>query len=52
MDMILVGDSFGMVALGYQGTVLITMEDCVAHCQAVLRKAPNTFCIGDMPFKF
>jgi len=50
MDMILVGDSLGMVVLGYQGTVPVTMTDCISHCQAVRRGAPNTFCIGDMPF--
>ncbi len=50
MDMILVGDSLGMVVLGYQGTIPVTMEDCISHCQAVRRGAPNTFCVGDMPF--
>ena len=50
MDMILVGDSLGMVTLGYQGTVPVTMEDCISHCQAVKRGAPNTYIIGDMPF--
>ena len=50
MDMLLVGDSLGMVVLGYQGTVPVTMGDCIPHCQAVRRGAPNTFCIGDMPF--
>ncbi len=50
MDMILVGDSLGMVVLGYQGTIPVTMDDCISHCQAVRRGAPNTFCIGDMPF--
>ncbi|ADL13425.1 3-methyl-2-oxobutanoate hydroxymethyltransferase [Acetohalobium arabaticum] len=50
MDMILVGDSLGMVVLGYDGTVPVTMEDCISHCQAVRRGAPNTFCIGDLPF--
>lgn len=50
LDMILVGDSLGMVVLGYQGTVPVTMDDCIAHCQAVRRGAPNTFTIGDMPF--
>jgi len=50
IDMILVGDSMGMVILGYQGTIPVTMEDCISHCQAVRRGAPNTFCIGDMPF--
>lgn len=50
MDMILVGDSLGMVVLGYQGTVPVTMDDCISHCQAVRRGAQNTFVIGDMPF--
>ena len=50
MDMILVGDSLGMVVLGYQGTLPVTMDDCIRHAQAVRRGAPNTFCIGDMPF--
>lgn len=50
MDMILVGDSLGMVVLGYKGTVPVTMEDCIRHSQAVRRGAPNTFCIGDLPF--
>lgn len=50
LDMILVGDSLGMVVLGYQGTVPVTMDDCIAHCQAVRRGAPNTFVVGDMPF--
>jgi 3-methyl-2-oxobutanoate hydroxymethyltransferase len=50
MDMILVGDSLGMVVLGYNGTVPVTMEDCISHCQAVRRGAPNTMIIGDMPF--
>lgn len=50
MDMILVGDSLGMVVLGYQGTIPVTMEDCISHCQAVRRGAPNTWVIGDMPF--
>jgi len=50
LDMILVGDSLGMVVLGYQGTIPVTMEDCIAHCKAVRRGAPNTFCVGDMPF--
>lgn len=50
MDMILVGDSLGMVVLGYEGTIPVTMEDCIRHCQAVRRGAPHTFCVGDMPF--
>jgi 3-methyl-2-oxobutanoate hydroxymethyltransferase len=50
MDMILVGDSLGMVVLGYSGTIPVTMEDCLSHCQAVRRGAPNTWVIGDLPF--
>jgi 3-methyl-2-oxobutanoate hydroxymethyltransferase len=50
MDMILVGDSLGMVILGYNGTIPVTMEDCISHCQAVRRGAPKTWIIGDMPF--
>jgi 3-methyl-2-oxobutanoate hydroxymethyltransferase len=50
MDMILVGDSLGMVVLGYAGTNPVTMQDCISHCQAVRRGAPNTWVVGDMPF--
>jgi 3-methyl-2-oxobutanoate hydroxymethyltransferase len=50
MDMILVGDSLGMIVLGYDGTVPVTMDECIHHCKAVRRGAPNTFVIGDMPF--
>ena len=50
LDMLLVGDSLGMVVLGYDGTVPVTMDDCIRHCQAVRRGAPNTFLVGDMPF--
>lgn len=50
MDMLLVGDSLGMVVLGYKSTIPVTMEDCISHCQAVRRGAPNTWIVGDMPF--
>lgn len=50
IDMILVGDSMGMVTQGYKNTVPVTMDDCISHCQAVRRGAPNTWIIGDMPF--
>lgn len=50
MDMILVGDSLGMCIYGYQGTVPVTMEQCIYHSEAVRRGAPETFVIGDMPF--
>ena len=50
MDMILVGDSLGMCVYGYEGTVPVTMDQCIWHSEAVRRGAPNTFVIGDMPF--
>lgn len=50
MDMILVGDSMGMIVFGYDSTIPVTMDMCIAHCQAVRRGAPNTFVVGDMPF--
>jgi 3-methyl-2-oxobutanoate hydroxymethyltransferase len=50
LDMLLVGDSLGMCVYGYPGTVPVTMDQCILHCDAVRRGAPNTFVIGDMPF--
>lgn len=50
MDMILVGDSLGMCVYGYNGTVPVTMDQCIAHSEAVRRGAPSTFLVGDMPF--
>ncbi len=50
MEMILVGDSLGMCIYGYDGTVPVTMDQCIYHCEAVRRAARNTFIIGDMPF--
>jgi 3-methyl-2-oxobutanoate hydroxymethyltransferase len=50
MDMILVGDSLGMCVYGYDGTVPVTMDQCIYHCEAVRRAAASTFVIGDMPF--
>jgi 3-methyl-2-oxobutanoate hydroxymethyltransferase len=50
MDMILVGDSLGMCIYGYDGTIPVTMDQCIYHCEAIRRAAPNTFIIGDMPF--
>jgi len=50
MDMLLVGDSLGMCVYGYAGTVRVTMEQCLLHCEAIRRAAPNTFIVGDMPF--
>jgi len=50
VDMILVGDSLGMVTLGHETTYPVTMEDMISHSSAVRRGAPNTFIIGDMPY--
>ena len=50
MDMILVGDSLGMCIYGYEGTVPVTMDQCIYHSEAVRRGAAATFIIGDMPF--
>ena len=50
MDMILVGDSLGMCIYGYEGTIPVTMDQCIYHSEGVRRGAPNTFVIGDMPF--
>ena len=50
IDMILIGDSLGMCIYGYDGTIPVTMDQCIYHCEAVRRAAPNTFIIGDMPF--
>ena len=50
VDMILVGDSLGMVSLGYTTTFPVTMDDMIRHCAAVRRGAPNTFIVGDMPY--
>ena len=50
MDMLLVGDSLGMCVYGYAGTIPVTVDQAIMHCEAVRRAAPNTFVIGDMPF--
>jgi len=51
IDMILVGDSMGNCVYGYQsGTLPVTMDMCIVHCQAIRRGAPNTHIMGDMPF--
>ncbi|WP_136798724.1 3-methyl-2-oxobutanoate hydroxymethyltransferase [Desulfosediminicola ganghwensis] len=49
-DMLLVGDSLGMVVLGYDSTVPVTMEQMVHHASAVRRGAADIFVVGDMPF--
>ena len=50
VNTILVGDSLGMVMLGYENTLSVTMEDMIHHTRAVTRGVKNAFVIADMPF--
>ena len=50
VNTILVGDSLGMVMLGYEDTISVTMEDMIHHTAAVTRGAKNALVAGDMPF--
>ena len=50
INSILVGDSLGMVMLGYEDTLSVTMEDMIHHTAAVARGAKNALVVGDMPF--
>lgn len=50
INMLLVGDSLGMVMLGYEDTLSVTMDDMIHHTKAVARGAKNAMVVGDMPF--
>lgn len=50
IDIILVGDSLGNNVLGYEGTTAVTMADILHHLRAVVRGAPRTLIVADMPF--
>lgn len=50
IDLILVGDSLGMVVLGYENTIPVTMEEMIHHTKAVARATKRAFVVGDMPY--
>lgn len=51
VDFLLVGDSVGMVLLGYSSTLPVSMDEMIHHAKAVRRGAPRSFVIGDMPYE-
>ncbi|MBN2072115.1 MAG: 3-methyl-2-oxobutanoate hydroxymethyltransferase [Candidatus Krumholzibacteriota bacterium] len=50
IDLILVGDSLGMVIMGYENTIPVTMEEIIHHLKAVSRARPKALVVGDLPF--
>ena len=50
IDLILVGDSLGMVVLGYENTIPVTMEEMIHHTKAVVRGVKRALVVGDMPY--
>ncbi len=50
VDIILVGDSLGMVVLGLESTLSVKMDDMIRHTEAVARAKPSALVVGDMPF--
>src|SRR5438477_9551600 len=50
VDILLVGDSAGMVVAGHANTLPVTMDETIYHCRAVARAARRAQVVGDMPF--